>query len=141
LSRSGFKPRGWEAVEPGPDADNPAAISPAGRVHLSLADFLRYVSWHARGPVRDVKLMSEANFQRLHRAPEGSDYAMGWIVTERKWAGGRALNHNGSNTMWYAVMWTAPGKGTAFVAVANAGGDEAFKACDAAVAMLIGRVK
>jgi CubicO group peptidase (beta-lactamase class C family) len=82
---------GWQAVEPGPKADNPAAITPAGRVHLSMADFLRYTSWHARGPLRDVKLMSEENFQRLHRAPEGSDYAMGWIVTERKWAGGRSV--------------------------------------------------
>jgi hypothetical protein len=43
--------------------------------------------------------------------------------------------------MWYAVMWAAPEKGTAFVAATNAGGDTAFRACDAAVAMLIGRVR
>lgn len=122
-----------------PDADNPPAVTPAGRVHCSLADFARYASWHARGPLRDVKLMSDATFQKLHTAPAGQDYAMGWVVTERPWAGGTALRHNGSNTMWYAVMWVAPAKQAAYVAVTNCAGDTAAKACDDAVAALIGR--
>jgi CubicO group peptidase (beta-lactamase class C family) len=132
-SRSGsFVP-----IDAGPGADNPPAITPAGRVHCSLADFARYTSWHARGPLRDVKLISDANWTRLHTAPAGQDYAMGWITTERPWAG--ALMHVGSNTMWYAVMWIVPAKQASYVALTNCAGDQAAKACDEALGLLIRR--
>lgn len=121
------------------DSDNPPAITPAGRVHCTLTDFARYASWHARGPLHDVKLMSDATFQKLHTAVTGQEYAMGWFVTERPWADGAALWHNGSNTMWYCVMWIAPAKQEAFVVVTNCAGDAAFKACDEAVSALIRR--
>jgi hypothetical protein len=97
-------------VQPGVEADNPVAITPAGRVHLSIADFARFASWHARGPLRDVKLMSDATFQKLHQPPAGQEYAMGWAVGQRAWAGGPTWTHTGSNTMWFAVMWVAPEK-------------------------------
>lgn len=119
------------------DFDNPPAVTPAGRVHCTLADFARYASWHARGPLRDVKLMSDATFQKLHTAPAGSEYAMGWIVTERPWADGAALWHNGSNTQWYCVMWIAPAKQTAYVAVTNCPPEIGFKACDESMGLLV----
>jgi CubicO group peptidase (beta-lactamase class C family) len=115
------------------DFDNPPAITPAGRVHCTLADYARYASWHARGPLQDVKLMSDATFQKLHTAPPGGSYAMGWIVTERPWAGGTALWHNGSNTKWYCVMWIAPQKGDAYVAMTNCPPETGGKACDEAI--------
>jgi CubicO group peptidase (beta-lactamase class C family) len=124
-------------VTPGVEADNPAAITPAGRVHCSIADFARFASWHARGPLADVKLMSDSTFQLLHSAAGGDDYAMGWVVTQRDWAGGTTWTHNGSNTMWFAVMWVAPGKHEAYVAATNVAGDTGAKVCDDAVAMLI----
>ena len=40
----------------------------------------------------------------------GEEYAGGWIVVDRSWAGGRALNHNGSNTFWYCTIWLAPAR-------------------------------
>jgi len=64
---------------------------------------------------------------------------MGWIVTERGWAGGSALTHGGSNTLWFATLWLAPAKDMAFFAATNAGGNTAFKAVDEAVGALIGR--
>lgn len=124
-------------VRPGPGADNPIAIAPAGRVHCSIADLARYASWHSRGPLRDVKLMKDETFQRLHRPPEGQEYAMGWVVGQRDWAGGTVWNHNGSNTMWYAVIWVAPEKQLALVAACNAAGDAGAKACDEAIAMML----
>ena len=36
-------------VEPGPNADNPPAIGPAGTVHASLADWAKYAALHLRG--------------------------------------------------------------------------------------------
>ena len=62
---------------------------------------------------------------------------MGWIVTQRGWAGGTTWTHNGSNTMWYAVMWVAPEKQAAYVAATNVAGNVGDKVCDGAVAMLI----
>jgi CubicO group peptidase (beta-lactamase class C family) len=66
---------------------------------------------------------------------------MGWRVLPRSWAGGNALTHNGSNTMFFAVMWVAPAKDIAFVAATNCAGDEAAKACDEAVALLLQRTE
>ena len=126
-------------VPPGKDADNPAAIGPAGTVHCSIEDFARYAGWHALGESESPRLLSKASFEKLHTAKEGEDYAMGWGVTKRGWAGGTALSHSGSNTMWFAVMWVAPAKQAAFVAATNIAGDDAAKACDDAVAALIQR--
>ena len=100
-----------EPIEPGPAADNPPAIAPAARAHLSIADFARYAAWHA-----DAKtLLKPATFEKLHTAPPGADgeqpYAMGWIVAETDWsAGARPSLHVGSNTHSLAVVWIAPAR-------------------------------
>jgi CubicO group peptidase (beta-lactamase class C family) len=128
-----------QPIEPGPQADNPPAITPAGRVHCSIADFARYAAWHARGATRGATLLSDATFTKLHAAASGQDYAMGWVVTERAWGGGTVLTHAGSNTMWFCVVWIAPVKEVAVVATTNAAGPEAEKACDEAVGALLRR--
>jgi hypothetical protein len=62
---------------------------------------------------------------------------LGWIVTERKWGGGKVLTHNGSNTMNYSVAWVAPKRKFAVLVCTNQGGEEAAKACDEAAGTLI----
>jgi CubicO group peptidase (beta-lactamase class C family) len=125
-------------VPPGKGADNPAAIGPGGIVHCSIGDFARYAAWHAQ-PVRTTaRILGPASFVKLHTPPAG-EYALGWGVTQRDWAGGTTLTHNGSNTMWFAVMWIAPAKDAAFVAATNIAGKDAEQACDEAVATLIRR--
>jgi len=74
---------------------------------------------------------------RLHTPPEGGDYALGWATAKRAWAGGTALNHNGSNTMWYCVTWLAPERGFAFLVATNQGGKKAAEGCNAAVGELM----
>ena len=64
---------------------------------------------------------------------------MGWGTTQRTWAGGRTLQHAGSNTFWYAVVWIAPERNMALIAVTNAGGDPGAQGTDAAVGVLIER--
>ncbi|MCC6824030.1 MAG: serine hydrolase [Verrucomicrobia subdivision 3 bacterium] len=83
--------------------------------------------------------MSAETFATLHAPLPGGDYGMGWIVTERGWAGGRTLTHGGSNTLWFVTVWIAPEKDMAFFAATNAGGDPAFQAVDKAVEEMIGR--
>jgi CubicO group peptidase (beta-lactamase class C family) len=129
------------AVEPGPGADNPLVLSPAGRVHMSLADWARYLEAHL-GPGEDAAgaarpFLSAATLERLHTPKEGESYAFGWGVTKRPWANGPVLTHAGSNTMWYAVTWLAPGSGFGVLATTNVGGEAAAKACDDASAALI----
>jgi CubicO group peptidase (beta-lactamase class C family) len=110
-------------------ADNPPAIGPAGRVHCSLDDFAKYVALHL-GSKSAPQLVKPETLHRLHAPPEGEDYACGWVAIERPWAGGTALMHNGSNTMWYAVMWLAPEKDFAVLTATNVGGARAETACD-----------
>ncbi len=126
-------------VPPGPAADNPAAIGPGGTVHCSLADFARYASIHATGEEAGWGSLKPADFHTLHTTPAGQDYAMGWGVTDRPWAGGTAWTHNGSNTMFYFDVWIAPKKKAVFISATNIGGDEAAMACDEAVSALITR--
>jgi CubicO group peptidase (beta-lactamase class C family) len=126
---------GLEPVPPGPKADNPPAIGPAGTVHCSLPDLARYVAAHLAGEQGASRLLKPASFKKLH-TPVGDDYALGWVVLERKWAGGRALMHNGSNTMFYIVVWMAPERNCAVIVATNMG-KEAFAGCDEAAGKLI----
>lgn len=121
----------------GLDADNPAAITPAGRVHLSILDLAKYANFHLG---QSEKSPLEADSLKLIHTivPPANDYAVGWRVVQRPWAGGTALTHNGTNTMNFAVMWLAPDKKFAAVAACNIDSDLGSKACDDAVGFLIG---
>lgn len=121
--------------------DNPPAVSPAGRVHCSLDDLARYAMLHLQ-PTN--ALLKPETMARLHAVPKGAEiksvmdnYACGWVRMKRSWAGGPVLWHNGSNTMWYLVMWLAPEKNFCVIAVTNIAGDDAEKACDDACVMMI----
>lgn len=143
------QPRGHRAngtaVEPGPGADNPVAIGPAGTVHCTIGDWAKFVALHLQGARGKPRLLTAETFLKLHRpaAGQGVDrYAMGWGVTKRGWAGDHenVLTHAGSNTMWFSVAWLAPDKDFAVLVVCNKGGDAAAKACDAVAAKLIGEM-
>ena len=129
----------FEPTPPGPDADNPPAIGPAGTVHASVADLVSYYQAHLRGAMGVPSLFSPDAFQVLHQPAPGSAYACGWGVTERAWAGGTAYQHSGSNNLWYADVWLAPSKGFGILVVTNAGGPRAEAATDDAASMLITR--
>lgn len=95
------QPRGHTAAAEGDtpvplNADNPAALGPAGRVHMSMRDIARYLLAHA---LRDSEFLSPGIWETLHSTPFGGNYAMGWVVTDE-----HARWHNGSNTMWYAEV-------------------------------------
>ena len=128
--------RGIKPIPPGPMADNPPAISPAGRVHCSLVDLARYAAAHMAGEQGDSELLNAESFKKLHTSA-GDDYALGWVVLQRPWAGGQALMHNGSNTMFYIVVWLAPKKNCAVIVATNVGVDAAFAGCDEAAGELI----
>jgi CubicO group peptidase (beta-lactamase class C family) len=116
--------------------DNPPAISPAGRVHCSLDDLAHYTIFHLQRGQTNGLLKAET-LNRLHTPPAGGDYACGWVVVKRNWANGNALMHNGSNTMWYVVMWLAPERNFSVVAATNIAGSGAEQGCDEVAAAMI----
>jgi CubicO group peptidase (beta-lactamase class C family) len=122
-------------IEPS-QTDNPPAIGPGGTVHCSLDDLARFTIFHMRRGDAGALLKPET-LARLHTPPPGGDYACGWVVVKREWAGGTALMHNGSNTMWYVVMWLAPEKDFSVVVGTNIAGAEAEKGADEAAGAMI----
>ena len=57
------------------------------------------------------------------------DYARGWVRVERDWAGGSVLWHNGSNTLWYALLLLLPATNTVLAFATN---DGAIRAAETA---------
>ena len=92
--------------------DNPVVLGPAGRIHMSLPDLLRYLSAH-----RDrTGLLKPETWTILHTPPFVGNYAMGWIVRSNG-----ALSHAGSNTLWYAEVLVDAGSGVVAAAASNDG--------------------
>lgn len=120
---------GFDPVRPGDsDADGWEAGGPAGRVHVSLGDYARYLQAHLSGAQGVPGLLSVDSFATLHEevAP---GYALGWSTFEGLaplQAGG--FFHNGSNLRWFAITWFAPSVDTGVLLVTNAGGERAFAA-------------
>lgn len=76
--------------------DNPVALGPAGRVHMSMSDMLTYLKAHSEKP---ESFLSAKSWATLHTPHFGDNYALGWVVRPDG-----ALWHNGSNTLWYAEV-------------------------------------
>ncbi len=129
-------------VAPGPDADNPPAIGPAGTVHCSAPDLARYVGFQLSGARGEPGLLLRPeSFSRLHHDPDGDGYALGWNEGRRDWAQGRTLSHTGSNNQWYSNVWLAPERNWACLVLTNIGGDAAFSATDAVVEAMIAQFR
>ena len=122
-------------------ADNPPAIGPGATVHCTVGDWAKFVALHLRAARGEPKLLKAETFKKLHTPPEGSPYAMGWLVGPSPLGKGVALSHAGSNRMWYAVAWVVPESNVAVVVMCNQGepGSPAEKACDEVTAALIRR--
>jgi len=130
---------GWVGVEPGIQADNPAALGPAGTVHAPMADLVRFVQAHIQGDRGAATVVSPGTMAILHTPAPGTEYALGWGRTTRGWAPGWVYVHHGSNTLWHATIWMAPEGDFGVISVVNAGGDPGFQAADEVAGLLIQR--
>lgn len=168
------QPRGHERagsvtrpVEPVPEADNPECFGPAGRVHASMADWGRYVSFHLQGMRGHLPSMKARSFAAMYVPAPGENatagpfkrvepeevlrairerdgrgipdgYAYGWSVSHRS-DGQLVLSHAGSNGLWFALVWMCPEENMAVLAATNVGDAQAAEACEQVVARLIER--
>lgn len=94
-----------------PVTDNVAALGPAGRVHASLGDLLKFAAAHRD----ETALLSRASWEALRTPPFGGEYALGLLRR------GESLWHNGHNSLWYAEMIVDRGRGIAAAAATNDG--------------------
>ncbi len=101
--------------------DNTPIMGPAGAIHMTLADLGTYATEHLRGEQGTGKLLASATYQQLH-TPELDNYACGWVKkAPTKEVPHTNFWHNGSNTMWYALVVLIPDKNMTVVVTANDG--------------------
>jgi len=95
--------------------DNPEALGPAGRVHCSFEDWGKFLALFLGSG--NTTILERDQLDTLVQ-PVG-EYACGWGVAQRDWSNGNALNHAGSNTIWYVIVWVAPEINRAYFAGTN----------------------
>lgn len=99
------------------NADNPPAVGPAGTVHCALADWAKFGALQLGGP---PELLTATSLDRLHTPLFPSDgYALGWIRGTDPLVG-NYLAHDGSNTLWLAVVFLLPDEDRMLLVAANA---------------------
>jgi CubicO group peptidase (beta-lactamase class C family) len=138
----GHSAAGGAPIKPGdPGSENPTVYAGCGTIRTTIGDWAKYAGWHLKesaGPV----LKSDATLRHLHegvadRGVAGQTYGFGWIQFQSPF--GRTLQHAGSNTNQFALVWVMPEAKRATVVITNTGQEQAFGACDAATALLMTR--
>jgi CubicO group peptidase (beta-lactamase class C family) len=133
--------KGLPAPMNGPATDNLPFLGPAGTVHCTMDDWSKFLVDQLRGSTGMKALLPSQIYTDI-QAPGANvashlQYGFGWGITDRSWAGGKALTHAGSNTLNYCVCWLAPAKKFGVLVCTNQGGDNAQKATDEAASALI----
>jgi CubicO group peptidase (beta-lactamase class C family) len=101
--------------------DNTPIMGPAGAIHMTLRDACTYATEHLRGERGTGRLLATETFRRLH-TPELGDYAYGWGVKQPTEDIPHTVYwHNGSNTMWCALVVFIPKKNLAVIVTSNDG--------------------
>lgn len=109
-------------------ADNTPIIGPAATAHMTLRDLGIYATEHLRGDVGEGTLLSAETYKLLH-TPALAGYACGWIVKEPTYEIPHTVYwHNGSNTLWYALVVFIPGKEMVVAVTSNDGDSEQAEA-------------
>lgn len=124
----------YHSVEPGLEADNPQVFGPAGRVHISLVDWMRFAEDQLRGETGGGKLLTSGTYQRLHTPVGDGVYALGWGVITLT-GGIKSIQHAGSNGAWLALVALLPSCNAVMIFTANDGtgrGEDAISLARAA---------
>jgi CubicO group peptidase (beta-lactamase class C family) len=101
--------------------DNTPIMGPAGTIHMTLQDLCTYATEHLRGELGSGKLLAKETYKRLH-TPELDNYAYGWVKKEPTGQVPHTMYwHNGSNTMWYALVVFIPAKNMTVAITSNDG--------------------
>jgi len=99
-------------------ADNPPWLGPAGTIHLSLTDLVRWGQAHLAACKGEMPLFLSAASCMDMQTAVAEDYGLGWVVTTTE-DGAPQLWHNGSNSMWYAMLMLLPEQDLVLAATTN----------------------
>lgn len=106
---------GFGPVRPGAFADNPPAMTPAGRFHMTLSDYGRFLAEVVRGHHGNGRLLDRRGHRFLSEPGCSDEYAKGWGLREGR------LTHAGSNTMWFVLASIDPERGRGAAIASNDG--------------------
>lgn len=84
-------------------SDNPRWLGPAGTIHLSLADLTKWGQVHIRACKDRLEDFLSPESSKTMQSPGLGNYGFGWVITTLE-GGGSVVWHDGSNTMWYAIL-------------------------------------
>jgi CubicO group peptidase (beta-lactamase class C family) len=105
----------------GVEEDNTPIMGPAGTVHMTLADLCTFGNDHVRGETGKGKLLTAKSYRSLHTA-KLNNYAFGWVVPKKNsLTDQRMIWHNGSNTLWYALLVLLPDRNAVISVTSNDG--------------------
>lgn len=100
----GFK----RPVDPSrPDSDNPQWMGPAGTIHMTLSDLVKWGQFHLQASRGDQTGLLSTQSCHIMQTPMAEAYGLGWVI-ETTDTQGQSIWHNGSNTMWYTVLRLFP---------------------------------
>ena len=116
------------AFDPGdPDADNPPALGPAGTIHITLADWMRFAPDQLDGMHGRGMLLKPETYRRL-QTPVADSYALGWGAALGPDHKPVILAHTGSNGYWLADIRIDARDDTIVLIAMNAGPPAAERA-------------
>ena len=120
------QPRGHRKVLAGKvsvddQTDNTPIMGPGATIHMTFDDLCTFAREHLHGELGTGKLLSRETFQSLH-APELDSYACGWLrMGPNASIPYTSYWHNGSNTMWYALVVFIPEQNMVVAVTSNDG--------------------
>lgn len=117
-------------LTPNRSAENPITVGPAGTIHCSMQDWMKFLKIHINGyNGLDSAILKSASFKKLHTPYLGQNYTPGgWIYAQSGLAKGAVLTHDGSNTLNYASVVISLASARILLSVTNMGGDNSTNA-------------
>jgi CubicO group peptidase (beta-lactamase class C family) len=127
--RNGGQPLPADAI-----MDNPPVMNSAGRVHISVGSFNRFLAETLRLARGEKGLLKPATAQKVFTTPYPvSPHSLsGWVgFRKQPGAKGLILAHDGSNSFNYCTAFVIPDQNLAFCVLTNQGAPEGpgAKAC------------
>ncbi len=114
--------------------DNSRCLGPAGRAHMNLRDWSKFVIHFADPKGYQALNISEEIWRELLKpAADMKDedrYAAGWILIDNPELG-NGFFHNGSNTSWYAYAFAVQSDRSCVLVATNVFSESATRECDA----------
>lgn len=100
-------------------ADNPPWFGPAGRLHLSLLDLVRWGQAQLSACKGSLPQFLSAISCEIAHTAVANGYGLGWVVVPENESQPAHSWHNGSNTLWYARLIVVPEQDFVLAAATN----------------------